>query len=146
MVLEPKGNTTQLKCIGKETIDKLARISVKLFIKRSIRPKYIKTSQNGLSSKGTIAQLLICNQLGKQIASENQNTLPKLALSKAMAYCLAIWNNLIAYLHDGALEIDNNLLKNAIRPVTLARKNELFAGSHRTDQKAAMILFFLCHL
>ena len=86
--------------------------------------------------------LPICSELGKWIATEYQNTLPKSALGKAMAYCLARWDNLIGYLHDGALEIDNNLIENAIRPVALGRKNYLFAGSHRAAQNAAMIYSF----
>ena len=59
-----------------------------------------------------------------------------------MAYCLTRWDNLIGYLHDGALEIDNNLVENAIRPVALGRKNYLFAGSHRAAQNAAMMYSF----
>ena len=86
--------------------------------------------------------LPICSELGKWIANEYQNTLPKSALGKAMAYCLARWDNLIGCLHDGALEIDNNLIENAIRPVALGRKNYLFAGSHRAAQNAAMIYSF----
>ena len=82
--------------------------------------------------------LPICNQLGKWIASEYQNTLPKSALGKAMALCLARCNNLMAYLHKSALEIDNKLVENAIRPVAIGRKNSLFTGSHRTAQNAAM--------
>ena len=86
--------------------------------------------------------LPICNELGKWIATEYKNTLPKSALGKAMAYCLTRWDNLIGYLHDGALEIDNNLVENAIRPVALGRKNYLFAGSHRAAQNAAMMYSF----
>jgi len=37
------------------------------------------------------------------------------------------------------LEIDNNLVENAIRPVALGRKNYLFAGSHEGAKRAAMI-------
>jgi transposase len=33
------------------------------------------------------------------------------------------------YLHDGRIEIDNNLIENAIRPFALGRKNWLFKGS-----------------
>ena len=87
--------------------------------------------------------LPICNELGKWIASEYKNTLPKSALGKAMGYCLARWDHLIGYLHDGALEMDNNLVENAIRPVALGRKNYLFAGSHRAAQNAAMIYSFV---
>ncbi|MCK5521071.1 MAG: transposase, partial [Candidatus Marinimicrobia bacterium] len=40
---------------------------------------------------------------------------------------------------DGKLEIDNNLVENAIRPVTLGRKNWLFAGSHEGAERSAII-------
>ena len=40
------------------------------------------------------------------------------------------------------LEIDNNLVENAIRPVAQGRKNYLFAGSHQAAQRAAMIYSF----
>ena len=86
--------------------------------------------------------LPICNELGKWIANEYKDVLPKSVLGKAMTYCLNRWDNLIAYLHDGALEIDNNLVENAIRPVALGRKNYLFAGSHKAAQNAAMIYSF----
>jgi len=39
------------------------------------------------------------------------------------------WDGLIRYLDDGRLEIDTNVVERAIRPVTITRKNSLFAGS-----------------
>jgi len=44
------------------------------------------------------------------------------------------------------LQLDNNLIENAIRPVALRCKNFLFAGPHDTAQNAAMIysLFATC--
>ena len=39
------------------------------------------------------------------------------------------WEGLILYLDDGRLEMDNNVVERAIRPVTVTRKNSLFAGS-----------------
>lgn len=59
-----------------------------------------------------------------------------------MGYSIARWDALSAYLYDGILEIDNNLVENAIRPVALGRKNYLFAGSHQAAQRAAMIYSF----
>lgn len=59
-----------------------------------------------------------------------------------MAYTYARWDALSAYLNDGNLLIDNNLVENAIRPVALGRKNYLFAGSHEAAQRAAMIYSF----
>lgn len=47
------------------------------------------------------------------------------------------------YTTDGKLEIDNNLVENAIRPVAIGRKNYLFAGSHNGTRRAAMLYSFL---
>jgi len=60
-------------------------------------------------------------------------------MGKAIAYMLRLWNRLERYTEDGRLEIDNNLLENAIRPIALGRKNYLFAGSHKGAQRAAII-------
>jgi transposase len=52
-----------------------------------------------------------------------------LDLAKAMRYALRHWSGLILYLEDGRLEMDSNIVERAIRPVTITRKNSLFAGS-----------------
>ena len=46
----------------------------------------------------------------------------------------------------GELQLDNNQIENAIRPLAIGRKNYLFAGTHDTAQNAAMIysLFATC--
>jgi transposase len=86
--------------------------------------------------------LPILNELGKWMAETYKTVLPKSVLGKAIAYCIPRWDKLIAYLHDGSLEIDNNLAENAIRPIALGRKNYLFAGSNRGAQRAAMFYSF----
>ena len=86
--------------------------------------------------------LPILNDLGKWIVETYKTELPKSALGKALAYCIPRWDNLIAYLNDGSLEIDNNLAENAIRPIALGRKNYLFAGSERGAERAAMFYSF----
>jgi hypothetical protein len=50
-------------------------------------------------------------------------------LAKAMRYALRHWDGLTAFLDDGRIEMDTNVVERAIRPVTLNRKNALFAGS-----------------
>jgi len=50
-------------------------------------------------------------------------------LAKAMRYLLRHWDGLILYLDDGRLEMDNNVVERAIKPVVITRKNSLFAGS-----------------
>ena len=86
--------------------------------------------------------LPVINELGKWIFKEIKNTLPKSRIGKAMAYALARWDALSTYLYDGNLQIDNNQIENAIRPVALGRKNWLFAGSHEAAQRSAMIYSF----
>src|SRR5690625_7662457 len=53
-----------------------------------------------------------------------------------------LWKKLSCHLHDGQLEIYNNLVENAIPPVALGRKNYLFAGSHKGSRRAAMAYSF----
>jgi transposase len=86
--------------------------------------------------------LPILNELGKWIVETYKEVLPKSAMGKATAYCIPRWDNLIGYLHDGSLEIDNNFADNAIRPIALGRKNYLFAGSARGAERAAMFYSF----
>ena len=63
---------------------------------------------------------------------------PKNPLAVATAYSLNRWDKLVLNTQNGTLEIDNNPVENAIRPVALGRKNYLFAGSHESAQRAAV--------
>ena len=87
--------------------------------------------------------LPLLNELGKWMSTTYKTLLPKSPLGKAIEYCVVRWDKLMVYLNDGALEIDNNLAENAIRPIALGRKNYLFAGSHRGAERAAMFYSFL---
>src|SRR5690554_1948433 len=89
--------------------------------------------------------LPIINELGKWMFLQIKNTLPKSQIGKALAYSQSRWDKLSAYLMDGNLQIDNNLVENVIRPVALGRKNYLFAGSHDAAQKAAMVYTFFAN-
>lgn len=64
----------------------------------------------------------------------------KSATAQAIRYALSRWPALTRYLDDGTIEIDNNAVERAIRPVALGRKNWLFAGSDRGGDRAAAIL------
>jgi len=86
--------------------------------------------------------LPVLNELGKWMAETYKTVLPKSPIGKAIAYCIPRWDNLMNYLKDGSLEIDNNLAENAIRPIALGRKNYLFAGSSRGAERAAMFYSF----
>lgn len=86
--------------------------------------------------------LPIMNELGKKIAEMNKSAIPKSPMGVALNYAIGRWDNLLNYLYDGSLEIDNNWVENAIRPNALGRKNYLFAGSHEGAKRAAMFYSF----
>jgi len=54
---------------------------------------------------------------------------PRSALADAIRYALSRWATLCGFLDDGRVELDTNTVERAIRPITLGRKNHLFAGS-----------------
>ena len=60
-------------------------------------------------------------------------------LAAAIRYALSRWQALTRYVADGRLETDNNAVERAIRPLTLGRKNWLFAGSDAGGARAAAI-------
>ena len=68
------------------------------------------------------------------------HTIPSEPLRKAIDYTLNQRKALCRYLEDGRLRPDNNLAENAIRPVTLGRKNWLFVGSERGGRAAALFM------
>ena len=53
----------------------------------------------------------------------------KSKLADAIAYARTRWDGLTRFLADGRIELDSNAVERAIRPITLNRKNALFAGS-----------------
>jgi hypothetical protein len=60
-------------------------------------------------------------------------------LARAIRYALSRWEALTRYVADGRLEVDNNPVERAIRPLALGRKNWLFAGSDAGGHRAAAI-------
>lgn len=71
--------------------------------------------------------------------SPRQKTANGSGLARAIDYSLKRWSALIRYADSGRLPIDNNLVENAIRPITLGRRNWLFTGSERAGRRAAAI-------
>jgi len=71
--------------------------------------------------------------------TECSGVLPKSPMGQAIAYALDQWPGFTPYMTDGRIELSNNLVENAIRPVALGRKNYLFKGSHDAAQRGAII-------
>jgi transposase len=65
--------------------------------------------------------------------------LPKSLLGEAIDYAMGQWSTLEVFLEDGRIEIDNNLVENAIRPTALGKKNWLFMGEADAGQRGAII-------
>jgi transposase len=63
-------------------------------------------------------------------------------IGEAIRYTISNWELLNNYLNDGHVEIDNNLLENAIRPFAVGRKNWLFMGSP-SGAKAGAVFYSL---
>jgi transposase len=53
------------------------------------------------------------------------------------------WDALTRFVEDGTLEIDNNLIENAIRPSALGKKNWLFVGHPEAGERSAVIYTLL---
>ena len=64
---------------------------------------------------------------------------PKGALADAIGYALARWPALTRFLDDGRIDLDNNAVERAIRPIALGRKNHLFAGSDGGGERWAVV-------
>ena len=64
-------------------------------------------------------------------------------LGKAAGYAYVRWDNMMRYLEDGRIRIDNNLAENEIRPITLGRKNYLFCGNHEAAENMCIIISLL---
>jgi transposase len=145
---------TQLNCIAHArrgfekalTYDKV-RVEYAMSMFQKLYDVERRAREEELSSKQRHSlrlddSLPILNELGKWIVETYKTVTPKSPLGQATAYCIRRWDNLIAYLEDGCLEIDNNLAENSIRPIALGRKNYLFAGSERGAERAAMFYSF----
>ena len=65
--------------------------------------------------------------------------LPQSLLGQAIDYALGQWTTLLVYLEDGRIEIDNNLVENAIRPTAVGKKNWLFIGEAEAGERSAIV-------
>lgn len=68
---------------------------------------------------------------------------PQSLMGKSLGYAMSLGDRLEVYTRDGRVEIDNNLVENAIRPVALGRKNWLFIGAEEAGKQAAILYTIL---
>ena len=109
-------------------------------LERSYREEELDHRERGQRRQREAQPIL--QELLQWVETQQSNNLSKGPIGKALLYAKNELPNLLAYLDDGRIEIDNNLIENAIRPLALGRKNYLFAGSHQGAQRAAMMYSF----
>ena len=85
----------------------------------------------------------VLDRLRKALERMASQILPKSGFGQAIRYALDQWPTLTRYGEDGRLEIDNNLIENAIRPTALGKKNFLFIGHPDAGWYSAVIYSLL---
>ena len=63
----------------------------------------------------------------------------KIKLAEAIRYTQSHWVGLTRFVDDGRIEMDTNIVERSIRPITLNRKNALFAGSDGGGENWAIL-------
>ena len=60
-------------------------------------------------------------------------------MGDAIEYTYSLLPRFSRYVNDGRINIDNNLIENAIRPLALGRRNYLFCGNDASVYRAAIV-------
>jgi transposase len=103
----------------------LRRIAELYAIEASIRAQTAATRQGVRRARS----LPLVEAMKTWLEAELNRIPPRGGLAEAIRYALTRWTALCRFLDDGRIELDNNTVERAIRPIALGRKNHLFAGS-----------------
>lgn len=123
----------------------MAALNVLLMIKELYlierRLRDARASANTRQREREVYAKPIVERIGKllRIWQEKDRFLPKSLMGQAISYTLSLWPQLQVYLSDGRVEIDNNLVENAIRPTAVGKKNWLFVGEAQTGDRSAIL-------
>jgi transposase len=90
-------------------------------LERQFKEEYLLAER--IKEKRLEKSLPILNEIGKWFAEENKKLLPKSTKDKAFNYAIQRWDKMYNYLRDGNIQINNNLIDNAIWPIAIGRKN-----------------------
>lgn len=118
--------------IGDEILQRIASLYA---IEKQIRgasPEVRRASRQE-RSKPLVAELNIFVRTQRERLSQRSK------MGQALTYLANHWDGLSIYLDDGRVEMDNNPVENLIRPLTLNRKNALFAGHDEGAQNWARL-------
>jgi transposase len=115
------------------------RIAELYAIEATIRGQTVDQRQNVRQTKS----LPLVEALKTWLEAELKRIPPRGGLGDAIRYALTRWSALGLFLHDGRIELDNNTVERAIRPIALGRKNHLFAGSDGGAARWAVVASLL---
>ena len=134
------------KFINAETSDSeiaaeiLARIRMLYDIERQARDGKLTDDERRALRQREATPIL--EDLRARLYVLEASSIPMSPTGKAVGYALNQWDDLVVYLTDGRLEIDNNAAERAMRPLGIGRKNWLFFLNDN-GAEAAMILLSL---
>lgn len=103
----------------------------------------------GLGDEGRLAMRLkytkpFFEKIKQWLDEQKQRNLPPDSpIAGAVNYALNRWDKLQRFFEDGKIDLDTNSTENAIRPVTIFRKNSLFAGNEHGGERAALFYSLL---
>jgi len=117
----------------------LRRIAELYAIEREIRGQSAAERQ---STRDTRSRPLV-DSMKPWLENQLRRVPPRGGLAEAIRYVLARWPAFCRFLDDGRVELDTNAVERAIRPVTLGRKNHLFAGSDGGADRWAIVASLL---
>lgn len=118
--------------IGDEILQRIAALYA---IEKQIRgaSPEVRRATRQERSEPLVAELNVFVRAQRGLVSRKSN------MGQALGYLMNHWDGLCVYLDDGRVEMDNNPVENLIRPLTLNRKNALFAGHDEGAQNWARL-------
>src|ERR1700681_4838480 len=117
----------------------LRRIAELYAIETSIRGQTSTARKSARQAKS----LSLVNAMKVWLETQLTHIPPRSGLADAIRYALTRWSALGLFLDDGRIELDNNTVERAIRPIALGRKNHLFAGSDGGAARWAIVASLL---
>ena len=98
--------------------------------------------QQRAALRSRLAYPIMC-AFEKWVVNYMPKALPKGRMSQALTYTYSLFHRLSRYHLDGRYRIDNNLVENTIRPLSIGRKNYMFCGNHDAAENAAIMYSLL---
>src|SRR3990170_238479 len=117
----------------------LRRIAELYAIEATIRGQTAEARQGARRAQS----LPLVEAMKTWLEAELNRVPPRGGVADAIRYALNRWNALCRFLVDGHIELDNNTVERAIRPIALGRKNHLFAGSDGGAARWAIVASLL---